>query len=85
MAMAATKIISDIRRALADYMRSEGCSCCRDFEKHEEAAARLAKLLRVPRYSDGSGFDFERFTTDFERFTTKINPPSPERGAKTVP
>jgi methionine aminopeptidase len=51
----------EVRRALAEYMRTEGCSCCRDIEGHAVAAARLAKLLRVPRYSDGSGFNFSRF------------------------
>lgn len=55
--------IKEIRQALADYMQSEGCSCCRDKEAHEEAKARLAKLLRVPKYSDGSGFDFYKFKT----------------------
>ena len=58
-----TKIIGDIRQALADYMRSEGCSCCRDNERHEANAKRLAKLLRVPKYKDGSGYDFTRFST----------------------
>lgn len=58
--MAATKFTKDIRRAIADYMFSEGCSCCqgRDHKKHEE---RIAKLLRVPKYKDGSGYDFSRF------------------------
>lgn len=52
-----------IRRAVADYMRSEGCSCCRDREAHEQHAAALAKLLRVPKYEDGSGYDFARYRT----------------------
>lgn len=53
-----------IRRAVADYMRSEGCSCCRNQEKHEDAQRRLAGLLDVPMYDDGSGYDFNRFATD---------------------
>ncbi len=52
---------NELRRALADYIMSEGCSCCRDKGAHEKAAARLAKLLRVPKYGDGSGFDFLKF------------------------
>jgi hypothetical protein len=52
-----------IRTAIADYMRSEGCSCCRNIEKHDEAKERLGKLLRVPKYSDGSGYDFSKFRT----------------------
>lgn len=47
----ASSATSEIRQALADYMGSEGCACCRDGEGHELQAARLAKLLRVPRYS----------------------------------
>ncbi len=53
--------VARIREALADYMHAEGCSCCRDADGHRAAAARLANLLRVPRYKDGSGYDFPRF------------------------
>lgn len=55
--------LREIRRAFADYVRSEGCSCCRDDESHEEASKRLAKLLNVPTYKDGSGFDFRKYAT----------------------
>lgn len=54
-------IISEIRNAFADYVASEGCSCCQNIDKHNEAAARLGKLLKVPKYDDGSGFDFYKF------------------------
>lgn len=50
-----------LRQAVADYMRSEGCSCCRNIAAHAENERRLAKLLRVPKYDDGSGYDFGRF------------------------
>ena len=53
--------LKDVRQAVADYMQSEGCSCCRDTEAHEQAAKRLAKLLRVPSYRDGSGYNFPKF------------------------
>ena len=52
-----------VRRAVADYMQSEGCSCCENIEDHNEHEARLAKLLRVPKYRDGDGYDFARFRT----------------------
>ena len=55
------KFRAEVRRAVADYMRSEGCDCCRNVKAHDEAAARLAKLLLVQKYSDSSGFDFTRF------------------------
>jgi len=59
-----------IRQAVADYMRSEGCSFCID--AHKEAERILAGLLDVPMYSDGIGYDFEQFSS-FE-----INPLSDE-------
>lgn len=59
--------LADIRRAFADYTRSEGCSCCRNQEDHDKHAATLAKLLRVPKYSDGSGYDFSKFRTKVTR------------------
>jgi len=54
--------LAEIRRAVADYMESEGCSCCRGSD-HPEHAKRLAKLLRVPKYSDGSGYNFGKFAS----------------------
>ena len=57
------KLLQEIRRALADYMRSEGCSCCRNEEAHTENKKRLAKLLKVPKYKDDSGYDFGKFQT----------------------
>lgn len=56
-----------IRRALADYMRAEGCSCCRDSDAHKEAGDALAKLLRVPKYADQSGYNFDKFRTPTPR------------------
>ncbi len=55
------KQIKQIRQALADYMYSEGCSCCQHIDAHKEAKKVLAKLLNVPKYSDGSGYDFYKF------------------------
>lgn len=52
-----------IRRAVADYMRSEGCGCCSDRAAHEADTERLAMLLRVPMYDDKSGYDFGRYET----------------------
>lgn len=47
-----------IRAAFADYYASEGCSCCRNEVKHNEAEKRLAKLLSPQKYKDGSGNDW---------------------------
>lgn len=60
---ALVRIRQMLRRAVADYMASEGCSCCRDRKSHEKHEAALAKLLRVPMYADKSGYDFGRFAT----------------------
>lgn len=51
---------ADVRKAVADYMGSEGCDCCQG-SMHGFHEAMLAKLLNVPKYPDGSGFDFGRF------------------------
>ena len=53
--------LKEIRQAVADYMHSEGCSCCRDIEAHEINHKRLGKLLKAPKYSDDSGYDFSKF------------------------
>jgi hypothetical protein len=52
---------AEIRRLIADYMRSEGCTCCRDTEAHEKHAEALAKALKVRKYDDGSGYDFAHY------------------------
>jgi len=54
----------EIRQAVADYMSSEGCSCCEDTEAHKEHEKRLAKLLDVPMYEDESGYDFNKFISN---------------------
>lgn len=59
----ATNFTREIRRAIADYIWSEGCSCCQATDRHNDAAMRIAKLLHVPTYQDGSGYDFGKFRT----------------------
>ena len=54
----------EIRENVANYMRSEGCSCCQDIDEHKQNKAKLAELLNVPPYSDNSGFDFSKFRSD---------------------
>lgn len=64
MTQSITDKIRAIRTAVADYMRSEGCYCCRDSLAHERHSARLGKLLRVKKYSDGSGYDFSNYRSE---------------------
>jgi hypothetical protein len=56
--------ISAVRKAVADYMRNIGCSCCENTKKKEAAEKRIARLLNVPMYDDKSGYDFNRFQTE---------------------
>jgi hypothetical protein len=56
--------IAKLREAVANYMQSEGCSCCQDIEEHEKHEKVLAELLDVPPYSDGSGYNFPLFRTE---------------------
>lgn len=58
--------LESIRRLVADYMYSEGCSCCRgsDHEKHKE---HIALTLRVPQFKDKSGWNFYKFRTARKR------------------
>lgn len=55
--------LESIRAAVANYMWSEGCDCCRG-AKHDAHAETLAKLLDVPKYEDDSGYDFFQFRTE---------------------
>lgn len=52
-----------LRTIIADYMQSEGCSCCQNVDAHKEHKESLAKLLSVKKYSDGSGYDFSKYVS----------------------
>jgi hypothetical protein len=62
----AAKLRKELRQAVADYMYSEGCSCCQG-DDHIKHAARLAELLNVPPYRD----EPEYF--QFEKYRSKAN------------
>jgi hypothetical protein len=62
-----------VRQALAEYIASEGCGCCRDYERHEVAAAELGKLLHVPMYNDKSGYNFYKFRRERDVYSEKVN------------
>lgn len=51
-----------VRQAVADYISTEGCSCCQS-PRHDDHKAALAKLLKVRPYSDGSGHNFSPYET----------------------
>ncbi len=56
------KPIKEIREAVANYIKSEGCDCCRG-SNHSLHKDILARILKVKKYSDGSGFDFGKYET----------------------
>lgn len=51
-----------LRQAVADYIGSEGCDCCQGVD-HDAHKARLAMLLGVKTYKDGSGWNFSPYQT----------------------
>ncbi len=55
-----------LRRAVADYIGSEGCSFC-ECPDHKEHGARLAELLNIKKYNDGSGYDFSKYETGVDQ------------------
>lgn len=60
--MSKTIDIEIIREAVANYMYSEGCSCC-EGKSHKEDEERLGELLGVDKYDDESGYDFYKYRT----------------------
>lgn len=52
------KQLEAIKKAVAELYCASGCSCCRDEKGWDKASEELAKLLDIPAYDDGSGFDF---------------------------
>ena len=52
--------LATIRTAIADYILSEGCSCCRGFH-HQEHKDKLARLLGISKYKDGFGYNFSKY------------------------
>ena len=60
-------VIKKIREGVANLICASGCSCCRDTDGWEEAKKLLAYILRVPKYSDGSGYNFSKFKTKRKR------------------
>jgi len=53
----------ELRNAVANYIGSEGCSCCENIDDHKEHKEHLAKLLDVEPYEDNSGYDFYKYMT----------------------
>lgn len=50
----------ELRKALANYFASEGCSCCRG-NTHNEDRIKLAKLTGMSLYEYKSGVDYFKY------------------------
>ena len=57
-----------IRNLIADYMQSEGCLFAEIPKDGSDSRKKLAELLDVPKYGDGSGYNFNKFATNPVRF-----------------
>lgn len=55
--------LEEVREAVANYMQSEGCSCCQNITAHEMHTKVLGELLNVDKYSDDSGYEFSKYRT----------------------
>ena len=69
------KKAAKIRMWVARLYLASGCSCCRDDEGWEKAKEELGKLLDVPRYDDGSGYDFRSVVKEYENSRDSLPPP----------
>jgi len=55
------ELVQALREAAADYVYSEGDSCGEGGD-HDDDTAKLAILLNVDMYDDGSGYDFYKYS-----------------------
>lgn len=50
--------IAQVRVDVAKLYCASGCSCCRDDEGWSAASNALGQALAIPKYEDGSGYNF---------------------------
>ena len=48
---------TELRKLIAKVITTEGCDCC-EGKEHNKLQNELAQALNIPRYSDGSGYDW---------------------------
>ena len=54
----------EVRELIANYMRSEGCTCCQDIEEHKKVKRRLGKLLDCGKYDGEDEYNFYQYVTE---------------------
>lgn len=60
------KELDQLRDAIADYMASEGCGCCRNHDAHDANRKRIGELLKIRADKEG-WHDFSKFGTASRR------------------
>jgi len=53
----------EVRELIANYMRSEGCSCCSDSEAHYINKKLLGELLDCGKYDGEDDYNFHQYAT----------------------
>ena len=53
----------EVRELIANYMRSEGCTCCQDFEEHAKNKKLLGELLDCGKYDGEDDYNFHQYAT----------------------
>lgn len=66
-------LIAKIRTAVADYMASEGCTCCQG-DDHDDHRAALAVLLNVPKFEEADPYAAPEYS--FGAFESKTHTPN---------
>ncbi|MBK3666159.1 hypothetical protein JJE66_33680 [Bradyrhizobium diazoefficiens] len=51
----------ELRQLVSQLVAAGGCSCCRDDDAYFDAREKLGKILKVSKYSDGTGYNFYKY------------------------
>ena len=62
----AAEMIEEARNLIAVLYCASGCDCCQDTDKFDESSNRLAEMFSIPKYTDGSGYDFYKVRDKYE-------------------
>ncbi len=59
-----TEFKKEVRELIANYIQSEGCTCCQNIEEHTKAKWRLGELLECGKYNDEDVHNFYQYATN---------------------
>ena len=60
------QLTKQVREAFVMFWKAQGCSCCEDTDASDKYGSRLAELLNIPLYDDGSGVDYYSVCKELE-------------------